>query len=152
VGESLDDLRLLSHRLLKHKEDETDIVACLGRECERLRLLKVCDISFRSNSSAVFVDTYLVHTALRILQESLQNSLKHSGCRHICISLENRNDKLVLSVKDDGRGFDMKAATQGVGLRNIKRRADIIGAWVKQESAPGMGTQLKLEIPTAGKQ
>jgi signal transduction histidine kinase len=149
INESLNDLRLLSRRLLKQGEEKTDIVACIKRECDRLNQLQLCRMHFTADGTEINMDTQIVHTLLRIVQEALQNSLKHAACKNININITSRHTLFTLVVSDDGRGFNPGSAEtgNGIGLKNIKKRAGIIGAVLTHESAPGRGTRVTITLP-----
>ena len=91
----------------------------------------------------------------RIAQEALQNALRHAEAEHIEVRLEgNGNGTLVLSVADDGRGFDPTAPVIGAhqGLRNIADRAARMGATLQITSQPGAGTRIIVDVPYANEQ
>lgn len=146
INESLDDLRLLSHRLLKPIEEQIDIVYALKTECERVKQLQICNVHFQSDSFVITLTTEIAHTILRIVQELIQNSLKHAACKNMHVNIQNKNSDLTLLVSDDGAGFNLHTIKNGngFGLQNIKKRAAIIGAVLDVASEPGKGTYMKL--------
>jgi signal transduction histidine kinase len=146
INESLDDLRLLSRRLLKQADEQTDIVQSLQRECNRVAQLKICTVHFVADCTSINMDTKVANTLLRIVQESIQNSLKHARCKNISIAIENKQGPFTLCINDDGIGFDTEVAaqSQGIGLKSIKKRTGIIGAELIQISKPGKGTSTKV--------
>ena len=84
---------------------------------------------------------------LRVMQEFIQNSLKHSSCNSIKIHLQEGTDGLRISATDDGKGFAIAQLTpKGIGLNNMKRRVDLIGGQFNLQSEPGKGTTLNLFI------
>ncbi len=149
INESLDDLRLLSRRLLKRSEEQIDIVNTLQTECKRVAQLKICHVEFQSDCSGLSLNTEIVHTFLRIVQELIQNSLKHSSCKSITVIINNSETNFSLSIKDDGIGFNRNDALtrNGSGLKNIEKRAAIIGAKMMYESIIGKGTQFSFILP-----
>jgi len=86
----------------------------------------------------------------RIAQEALQNALRHAEAEHIEVRLEgNGNGTLLLSVADDGRGFDpARRAVRGrrLGLTSMEERAEELGGTLAIESALGGGTRVRLEV------
>ena len=83
----------------------------------------------------------------RILQESLQNCVKHAAATTVYISFETNEKNMVISIQDNGRGFDTSKGKAGIGHKNIKSRIEKInGSWYLR-SAPGIGTTVLLEIP-----
>lgn len=90
----------------------------------------------------------------RIAQEAVANALKHSGARSITLSLRLRQDLLSLSVADDGCGLpEVIPISEGMGLRLMKYRADVIGADFSIRKRKGHGTRMTclLRMPGAGK-
>ncbi|MEO8247093.1 MAG: ATP-binding protein [Chloroflexota bacterium] len=87
-----------------------------------------------------------------IVREALSNVLRHAGARRVGLTLELAADALALEVRDDGIGFDVAAveATHDEtmqGLRNLRRRTELLGARLVVRSAPGRGTRLSLTMP-----
>jgi signal transduction histidine kinase len=84
----------------------------------------------------------------RVVQEAVQNALKHSGAREILIHLQGSTAGLTVSVVDDGAGFDVSARMgTGLGLVSMNERLDAVGGSLKIYSAAGEGTRLKIKVP-----
>lgn len=84
----------------------------------------------------------------RIVQEALHNVYKHAGASHVSVSLEHLRDRIVLTVEDNGCGFDVTADDPGLGfgIVGMRERAALAGGILGIESAPGSGTTLSLRI------
>lgn len=82
----------------------------------------------------------------RIVQEACTNAKKYSGAKHCYISLSAEGMLLRLHIEDDGRGFDPKKQKEGIGLRNIRERAEALGGSFHNLSAPGKGTVLDIIV------
>jgi len=80
----------------------------------------------------------------RIVQEQMNNILKHSGAEHASIHLSIHHDEVILLISDDGKGCDIMNAKNGVGLMNIKSRAELYFGNVAIASKPGQGFELKV--------
>lgn len=86
----------------------------------------------------------------RIVQEGLNNVLKHAQAKKVKLNIEAKNGNLTISLSDDGRGIDPKLIRRDAhGLLNIRQRAQLIGARVQWNKPAqfGRGTELKLQIP-----
>jgi PAS domain S-box-containing protein len=84
----------------------------------------------------------------RIAQEALGNALRHADARTIELSLRGDGGRLVLEVRDDGRGFDRSVRrTDSLGLASMEERALALGGRLEIESSPGRGTRVRLECP-----
>lgn len=83
----------------------------------------------------------------QIAQESVNNSVKHSGAKIITVSLHHWDGRIVLEISDDGRGFHRKQTTRGMGLRIMRFRANVIGAKIDIDSQEGRGTFVHVSLP-----
>ena len=80
----------------------------------------------------------------RIVQELLNNVLRHAHARQVLVQLMRYESELHLVVEDDGRGFDPRTAGRGVGLRSVQARAQYLGGQLDVQSQPGQGTSISL--------
>ena len=88
------------------------------------------------------------YAILRVTEEALSNSVKHSRADSIIVSLSRHQNGLALSIVDDGQGFDPSNAPKaGMGLENMRRRIRLISGTITLKSAPGMGTTVAVQIP-----
>jgi signal transduction histidine kinase len=83
----------------------------------------------------------------RIVQEQLNNIIRHANAKQIIIELENSAGMLWRTIQDDGKGFDIVIARKGNGLQNMKIRAESLGGKLTIQSAEGGGTSIHCEIP-----
>ena len=81
-----------------------------------------------------------------ITHEALNNIIKHAKAKHVTINLEPQGDQVQLSITDDGRGLDADQAKQGMGLGNMRERAEEIGAKFHIESLSTGGIQITVQI------
>ena len=82
----------------------------------------------------------------RLVQELLNNVLKHARAQQVLVQLMRHDAELHLVVEDDGQGFDTAAAGTGVGLRSVQARARYLGGTLEVQSQPGQGTSVSLEL------
>lgn len=148
INESLAELRQLSKTLTDDTINESNIIQLLQQECDKINLLKKCCITFTGNQKNILLPYQTKSILLRIVQEFLQNSIKHSDCKNVMINLDTYEAMLQLSLKDDGKGFDSTvAAGKGIGLSNISKRTALISGTFQWETQPGSGTKLYITIP-----
>ncbi|WP_339333976.1 MULTISPECIES: tetratricopeptide repeat-containing sensor histidine kinase [unclassified Croceitalea] len=82
----------------------------------------------------------------RIVQECLQNCVKHAKCKNITVNLNVEHNKILLKVVDDGVGFNVKKGKKGIGLKNIISRVEKINGDLKIKSALGKGTEMIISV------
>jgi PAS domain S-box-containing protein len=94
----------------------------------------------------------LATATYRIVQELLNNVMKHAQAQEVFVSVTLEADQLHLSVEDDGRGFDPSLATggKGIGLAGIRTRVGLLGGTLEAKSRPGRGTGFFLQLPVRG--
>jgi hypothetical protein len=85
----------------------------------------------------------------RIVLEAITNALKHSGAQLLRLSARACNGEVEVRIEDDGRGFDTSRNIAGLGLVNMRARAQRIGARLRVLSHPGRGTSIRLSLPRA---
>lgn len=146
INDSLVQLRMLSRELANEQEHSIDLNEFVHQEVEKVKALSVCEVQF-DEEKEFFIDNKKAMFIIRILQEFMQNSLKYAECSKMTISLNKKNELLVLEINDNGKGFDQSILSKGIGLHNMKRRAEMIGATLDISSNIGQGTALHLELP-----
>ena len=83
----------------------------------------------------------------RIIQEALTNTIKHAEAKQTEITLNHKDGKVSLTIKDDGKGFDPKINKGGRGLKNIVTRSLWLKGNINIDSTPGRGTTITTEFP-----
>lgn len=83
----------------------------------------------------------------RAIQEAMTNCGKHAGARFIHVTVKQEDDRLIASVRDDGRGFDTLVTTRGLGLMGMSERVRALQGRMSVASEPGAGTVISLELP-----
>ena len=146
INESLTQLRLLSKSLTDDVIEKRSIIELIETECEKIEGLKICNVFFKNELESDITSYQSKSILLRIVQEFLQNSVKHAQCKKINISLSNSTNQLQMGLKDDGIGFDVDAKYKGIGLNNIKKRIGMLNGTFTLESNKN-GTKLILKIP-----
>jgi signal transduction histidine kinase len=101
-------------------------------------------------------DTKIAGTIFSIVQEAVNNAKRHAAARNVWISLGTTTDTLIVSVRDDGRGFDVASVGENYeqrgsfGLLNMRERARLIDGHLSVQSStepPNRGTTIKLSVP-----
>lgn len=101
----------------------------------------------------VHLDTKTEGTLFNIIQEAVNNALKHAQAQHIWVRLRRDGAMLMAEVQDDGVGFDKAAVLRtyekrgSFGLLNIDERSRLVGGRAEMESAPGKGTKVSIMVP-----
>lgn len=143
LDQAITELRRLSHTLIDGRQRERPILQALAEECARLNRPGTLSVSFIADGDEPHLDPDQKVVLYRIFQEAMSNALKHARADRIDVSLMN-GGQVRLRIQDNGVGFSVGTDTDGHGLSNIKRRAELIGFRVHLVSAPGEGTSIIL--------
>ncbi len=83
----------------------------------------------------------------KIIQEAVQNSIKHSSAKNILVNFEKQDKQLLIQIIDDGKGFEIKSKHKGIGLKNMKSRVKKMGGNLKIDSTIAKGTCISIFLP-----
>jgi signal transduction histidine kinase len=148
ASDNLDEARLIVAELTPgHLQSRT-----LGEALERLGAAVTSETGMRAEVRVAGHPVPLGGSAevviLRTAQEALSNVRKHAGAARVDLTLAYDDpDEVVLTVRDDGLGFDLDGARSGFGLDGVHARAAEVGGAVEVRSEPGTGTTLRLVVP-----
>jgi signal transduction histidine kinase len=107
------------------------------------------EIDFRADEIPKNLPKEISLCLFRVLQEALQNAMKHSGSKQIQVTLAANQGEIQLAVADSGRGFDPEAAFRGrgLGLSNMKERLKLVHGHFSIAGLPEGGTVVSVRVP-----
>lgn len=142
---AIEEIRKLSKTLITPLIREIGLADSIKDLSEEIMLVHPVKINFTCAGSEekCWTDKFQLNI-YRIIQEQLNNILKHARAKVININIDDCNDTIRVSVDDDGVGFDTSKRKSGVGLTNIKTRSELFNGEVKITSSPGNGTLLSI--------
>jgi signal transduction histidine kinase len=133
--------------------DEAGLVPALKSELKKVSEQTGIKIDFSVPDDMPLFPEHIETVAFRVSQEAVSNSLRHSGASHVSVSLSLEDDDLLLTIEDDGCGFDVDEARvramrgEHLGLLGLDERVNAVGGRVRLESEPGRGTLLRIRLP-----
>jgi PAS domain S-box-containing protein len=149
TAEIIGDVQALAHQLHPPRLLHVGLVAAMRGVCEEVSGQKGAKVDFRCENVPGDVAPDVSLCLFRVLQEALHNALRHSGVRHAGVHLRGTGDVLELTVRDEGVGFDVAAANQGLGLglTSMKERLKLVGGELFIESRATGGTTVLARVP-----
>ncbi len=117
--------------------------------CKELSEQQKVEIEFAHDDIPSKVPEEISLCLFRVLQEALQNAVKHSGVRHFDVELRYASDMINLTVRDSGRGFDVEGAMHatGLGLVSMAERLKLVDGQFSIASKPKGGTTIHARVP-----
>lgn len=145
----IEEIRGAIFHLKEQNKDGLTLRRRLSRVATQLYVPPELDISFTFPEHSMLIDEDVLETLEMMVSECLSNVIRHARARNVVIQAHDGGDRLEVIVKDDGIGFDTQNLTdnQGLGLRNLERRARIHGGSVQILSVPNQGTTIQIQIP-----
>jgi signal transduction histidine kinase len=143
------DLHTLSHRLHSSTLESLGLVPAVASLCKEFSTQQEVKVNFISADIPYSVDPNAALCIFRIVQEGLRNLKKHSGVREALVNLRRTDNRLEVSVRDRGCGFDLSGLRQsgGIGIRSMEERARQLGGEFEIHSVPGKGTRVEAWVP-----
>ena len=143
------DIQALSHRLHSSKLDYLGLMVAARSFCRELSEKQKVEIDFTHEGLSDIVPKEISLCLFRILQEALQNAVKHSGVRHFTVRLEGTRADIHLTISDDGVGFDQHDALsgRGLGLISMRERIQLVKGEISITSQPARGTRVFARVP-----
>jgi signal transduction histidine kinase len=153
ISKVITDLTDLSRSINSDVIKECGLLTALSLEFERINKLEKLRIHFQIGGNPLFLDAKKELYIFRIVQEALNNILKHSKASNVAIRMHYEIETLEINIQDDGCGFDKKNLLRkngmypSFGFRNMEKRVELLQGQLYVKTAPGMGTHLKLILP-----
>jgi signal transduction histidine kinase len=154
LRESMGALRDLSHSINPENMDKTGLIAALNREIEKIKRIKLFALDLSVTGTEFSINPHHQIIIFRIIQEAFQNIIKHSRATSVQVELKYEDRKLFIAISDNGVGFSQGSdyflnSAGNSGIKNMLKRASLIGAKMDIQSSMNAGTRLQLvhEIP-----
>lgn len=145
INYAIDETRALARNLMPKSIDDFGYVATIESILEGVEDTVDTHFEFFHNLKTR-LEPNLELTLFRITQEGINNILKHAEAKNVTIQLMNYHDLLILTIEDNGKGYDSSSLGSVFGLTSMESRAQSVGGQITQDSAPGQGTTITLEI------
>lgn len=146
LDKGLKEIRTLSKSINPEALKNTTLVEALKLEIDRFNRLKYIEANLEINGDKKTMDSKIELTVFRILQEFFSNTIKHANATKLNVIINYNTKRLSICAADNGKGFGIenKSKYTGIGLTNIKKRAQLINADIKIESELNIGTKLHI--------
>jgi two-component system, NarL family, sensor kinase len=151
VDESCREVRTVSHNMMPNTLLKSGLATAIRKFISRIDS-KVLSVEFYSDGLDASLSSEYEVVLYRVIQECVNNVIKHSGAARLHISLIKDEDGIAITIEDNGKGFDMAQMEtfEGIGLKNIQSRIGYLKGTVEWSSAPDKGTAVVINIPLSG--
>jgi signal transduction histidine kinase/ligand-binding sensor domain-containing protein len=153
ASQALEEVRSISHDLRPYQLDRLGLTKAIKALVQKVSQAANLPMAIDLDPIDRLLSPEFEINLYRVVQESLNNLVKHSGARSARVAIRKGAAKLWLTIEDDGKGFfyaeTIGASPQGFGLSGIAERVRILGGKLTYDAAPGRGTRVIIEIPIA---
>ncbi len=154
VDDTIQSVRHISHDLLPPVLNEFGLIDAIQDKFDKISQTGHIKTYFLHNSPSLRLPKFQELILYRIVQEMVNNTLKHAQATFFQLELHNADPALELTFTDDGVGFDLNklngqhnvSHTKGLGLQGIESRVSVLGGTLNYDSAPGEGTRISIVI------
>jgi len=145
------EIRNLSHRLAPAFFDNTKLEEAIESLLNTFNIEDKYNIylNFDKSSKNIQIDKEIQLNLYRVLQEQLRNIIKHSNCSDIEVNVFVYNNLVHMRIADNGVGFELNNINKGIGLTNMKRRAELFSGKFYLNTSLGKGCEVLIIIPLA---
>jgi signal transduction histidine kinase len=153
IGDAVSELRRLITDLRPAALDQLGIGAALETLAERMRMTTALEVgldialAYERGERAARLHAVTENAVYRIVQEAINNVVKHTDARRVEVSVAEMEGRVMVTVRDDGRGFDVHAAHDGFGLVGMRERAALAGGSLVVRSDAREGTTVLASMP-----
>jgi signal transduction histidine kinase len=150
IDESCKEVRSVSHQMMPNALLKSGLASAIKEFLDKIDS-RVIKINLHTEGLNERLDSNTETVLYRVIQECVNNVIKHSGATLLDISLINDKDGISATVEDNGRGFDIndKQKFDGIGLKNIVTRIQYLKGTIDFDAAPGKGTLVAIHVPAA---
>lgn len=147
INQIIQEVRGLSKSLNLDWVESLSLDDFISQQLARMESTGFCQTHFYTDHSFEELEKDQKLVLVRVIQESLNNAIKHASPSEIAIKIRHSPDKRVIEISDNGEGFDMTQKSSGSGMTNLKKRMETIGGTFDIHSSLGNGTTIKLSLP-----
>ena len=153
ISDIVSDVHMMSHRLHSSKLDTVGLAAAAAGFCRELSKQQNVEVDFQCDGIARELPEAIALCMFRVLQEALQNAVRHSGGKHFKVSLAECTNQIALTICDEGRGFNPAEALKGsgLGLTSMRERLKLVHGELSIESQLRKGTTIHARVPVGPK-
>ncbi|MEP2347471.1 MAG: ATP-binding protein, partial [Algoriphagus sp.] len=147
LSQAIQEVRGLSKQLNLDWVESISINEFVAQQLTKIQNTGFCETTLEAEFDLVDLPKDQKLVLIRVIQESLNNAIKHASPDHLKIEMRSIDGKRQILIKDDGKGFDSTQKSNGSGMYNLKKRMETIGGGFDLTSVVGKGTEINLTLP-----
>ena len=148
IDTSIKELRRVAHNMMPEMLTKFGLDEAVKEYCNSINTTKLLTVKYQSLGMDTRLDSSVEIIIYRIIQELLNNTMKHAAATTSFVQLIREGNRLNVVVEDNGKGFDSRLAesSNGAGLANVRSRVDYLKGQLAIHAEPGKGTLVNIEF------
>jgi signal transduction histidine kinase len=147
IQQTADEAHRIAHEMDAGEQFAFELKPALEGLMQHIRATRQFELVFEYLGKTFKLPRKLALTIYQVTLEASANILKHAQAKNVTVRVFQRSSSVILTVEDDGRGFDTKTYQAGIGLRSMQERVSALGGNINIESTPKSGTTITATMP-----
>ncbi len=149
VDDSCKEVRAVSHNIMPNALLKAGLISAIREFIQKIDQ-RALEVTLYTDGMNDRLPANVESVLYRVIQECMNNVIKHSGANKLDITLIKDEDGISITIEDNGKGFDTKIESGGIGLKNMQTRIHYLKGNIEWDSATGKGTVVSIQVPTEG--
>ncbi len=146
VDDSCREVRAVSHNIMPNALLKAGLISAIREFIQKIDQ-RALEVTLYTDGINERLPTNVESVLYRVIQESVNNVIKHSHANKLDITLIKDEEGISITVEDNGRGFDLKNISEGIGLKNMQTRIHYLKGTIEWDTTPGKGTVVIIQVP-----
>ncbi len=144
----VDEVRRISNALMPAQLTQFGLIPALKQHCDEVSGYSGIEVSFDSTGNFDMMSRKAKTYLFRIIQEALNNIVKHAGASTASVEIAQTREHIFLSINDNGKGFNTENGCSGNGINNMRERTSLLGGNFTIFSQTAKGTTIEIQLPS----
>lgn len=146
VDDSCKEVRAVSHNIMPNALLKAGLISAIREFIQKIDQ-RALEVTLYTDGINDRLPANVESVLYRVIQECVNNVIKHSGANKLDITLIKDEEGISITIEDNGKGFDTKIESEGIGLKNMQTRIHYLKGHIEWDSAPGKGTAVTIQLP-----
>lgn len=146
VDDSCKEVRAVSHNIMPNALLKAGLISAIREFIQKIDQ-RALEVTLYTDGINERLPDNAESVLYRVIQECVNNVIKHSGANKLDITLIKDEDGISITIEDNGKGFDTRIESKGIGLKNMQTRIHFLKGSIEWDSAPGKGTVVSIQLP-----
>jgi len=146
VDDSCREVRAVSHNIMPNALLKAGLISAIREFIQKIDQ-RALEVTLYTDGINERLPAAVESVLYRVIQECVNNVIKHSHANKLDMTLIKDDEGISITIEDNGKGFDTRTSSEGIGLKNMQTRIHYLKGSIEWDSAPGKGTVVTIQVP-----